>query len=451
MYPNKISICFYSLFSFRELTNIMQIGAILSFMLRFNLYFSILLVSCNFNLLNSQTVINYDSSAGYHFSVDGLAYEVKGVAGEDHLDALKKFGGNTIRTWSIDKKTLDNAHRLGLKVVAGIWVQHMRHDYDYNDKRFILKQRKKVKSIVKKFKDHPALLAWGLGNEVELHVPDDMLETIWGEMETLAKIVKSLDSEHPVMSAVAGFDADKINHIQRYYPSIDILGVNAYGFAPEVGGLLLKYGWEKPYMITEFGPMGPWEVKDKSDWGVAIEETSHEKAKRYQTAFNSSKNESPLYCLGTFPFYWDSKQETTSTWFGMFLKNGSHLEAVDVMAYSWNGHYPLNRVPEIHSIESSAKLNKILRNSIHTASISTIDHENNTLKYRWVIMEESKTKSVGGDFERTPKSYPRLILENKGSEVKFKAPRKKGPYRLFVYVEDDNQGAATANFPFYVH
>ena len=67
-----------------------------------------------------------------------------------------------------------------------------------------------------------------------------------------------------------------------------------------------------------------------------------------------------------------------------------------------------------------------------------------------MIMEESKVKSVGGDFERTPKSYPRLILENNGSVVKFKAPRKKGPYRLFAYVEDVNRGAATVNFPFYV-
>lgn len=422
----------------------------LSLMFRFSLHLSVFLISCYSCLLNAQTTVNYDPTSGYHFSVDGQAFKVKGVAGEDHFETLKRYGGNTIRTWSISKKVLDKAHHQGLKVVAGIWIQHMRHDYDYNDKKFIQKQRKLVESTVKKFKDHPALLAWGLGNEVELHVPDDMLETIWCEMETLAKIVKSIDSEHPVMSAVAGFDADKINHIKQYYPSIDILGVNAYGFAPEVGALLLKYGWEKPYMITEFGPMGPWEVADKSDWGVSIEETSHEKAERYKLAYNTANNESPLYCLGTFPFYWGSKQETTSTWFGMFLKDGSRLEAIDAMAYCWNGEYPLNRVPEIHSIESSAKLKTVPRKSIHTASITVIDHENNPLKYRWVLMEESKEKSIGGDFERTPKSYPRLILKNSGADVKFKAPHKKGPYRLFAYVEDDNDGAATANFPFYV-
>ena len=148
--------------------------------------------------------------------MDGQDYEVKGVAGEKNLEILKDFGGNTIRTWAIDKKTLDKAHDLGLKVVAGIWVQHMRHDdkYDYTDPKFIQKQRKKVESIVKKYKDHPALLAWGLGNEVELHVPEELLETIWTEMNTLAKLVKSLDGNHPVMTAVAGFDAQKIIDIK---------------------------------------------------------------------------------------------------------------------------------------------------------------------------------------------------------------------------------------------
>ena len=430
----------------------MQNDAILSFMSRIRSYLLTALLFVGILSAQSATTIEFDASSGYHFAVDGSYFEVKGSAGEENLELLKYYGGNTLRTWSIDKDILDKAHELGLMVVAGIWVEHMRHneDYDYNDPKFIEKQRKKVRSTVEKFKDHPALLAWGLGNEVELHVPEDMLEIIWKEMNNLAEIVNYIDGDHPIMTAVAGFDAKKINDVKRYYPECDILGVNAYGFAPKVGDLLKEYGWKKPYMITEFGPMGPWEVGDKSAWGAVIEESSHEKAKRYLKAYFSATYEFPRFCLGAFPFYWANKQETTSTWFGMFLKQGSRLEAVDAMAYGWNGKYPDNRVPEIHSINSTAKLSEVKRNSIHTACIEVKDHENDPLEFRWVIMEESKVKSVGGDFEPTPKSFPKLILKNKGHEVKFKAPRKKGPYRLFAYVEDGNQGAATINFPFYV-
>ena len=399
----------------------------------------------------SETKIDYRSETGYRLLVDGEDFKVKGVAGERYLDILKAYGGNTIRTWSIDKEILDAAHKKGLKVVAGIWIEHMRHGYDYNNKRFIEKQRKEVESIVRKYKDHPALLAWGLGNEVEIHIPEEMIEPIWQEMNTLAKIVKSVDPKHPIMTAVAGFDAQKLEQISRFYPEIDILGVNAYGFSHKVGDLLREYQWEKPYMITEFGPIGPWEMGDtKMEWGATLEETSHEKAMRYQAAHNNAMNEQPLHCLGTFPFFWGNKQETTTTWFGMFLPNGARLEAVDVMAKAWYGRYPTNRVPEIHAIESSAKFKKVSKGSIHQASIKVIDHENDALTYNWVIMEESKVKSVGGDYEKTPKSFPKLILEAKGSEVNFKAPRKKGAYRLFAYVEDTNRGAATANFPFYV-
>ena len=402
---------------------------------------------------NAHTIINYNPSSGYHLTADGDDYVVKGAACEgNYLEILKEYGGNTIRTWTIDKKTLDEAHELGLKVVAGIWLDHLRHndDFDYNDPKYIKKQRNKVESIVKKYKDHPALLAWGLGNEVELHVPDEMLTPIWKELNILAKMVKSLDGNHPVVTSIAGCSEEKIESVKRYYPACDILGVNGYGFAPKVGEYLLKYGWEKPYMITEFGPLGTWETGRKSDWGALVEETSHQKAERYLKAYLSAMNESPRYCLGVFPFFWDSKQETTATWFGMFLKEGARLEAVDAIAYGWNGEYPENRVPEIYSIESSAKLKEVASRSIHTANIQVIDHENDPLKYRWVIMDESKVKSVGGDFEPTPKSYPRLILETNGPWVKFKAPRKKGPYRLFAYAEDDNRGAATVNFPFYV-
>ena len=48
-------------------------------------------------------------------------------------------------------------------------------------------------------------------------------------------------------------------------------------------------------------------------------------------------------------------------------------------------------------------------------------------------MDESQEES-GGDFEKPRLLYPKLILSTNGSNVDFKAPRKKGAYRLFVYV-----------------
>ena len=423
--------------------------------MKFSLFLSLFILSIAYtHSIWGDTIIEHSKKHGYRFLVDGEPFIVKGVAGDRYLKELKAFGGNTMRTWSIEaqgEEFLDEAHSLGIKVIAGIWVEHARHGYDYSDRSFVKKQRRQVEAVVKKYKDHPAILAWGLGNEVELRLSDEDAEAMWEEMNELALIVKKADPDHPIMSSVAGFNQEKIDMLQNYFPELDIIGANAYGFAPRVGILLKEYGWEKPYMITEFGPIGHWEEGvRKSEWGAPIEETSHEKAKRYRDAQVAAMDEDSKYCLGTFPFYWSSKQEITTTWFGMFLPGGEHLEAVDIMSYSWNKKYPKNRVPEIVSLDSKAKLNTVKRRSIQTASVEVLDHEKDELTYHWVLMDESQEKTVGGDFEKTPTSYPKLILSTSGSRVDFKAPRKKGAYRLFVYVKDTNNGAATANFPFYV-
>ena len=274
--------------------------------MKFSLFLSLFIISTAYtHSIWGDTIIERSKEHGYRFLVNGEPFKVKGVAGYRYLKELKAYGGNTMRTWSIEaqgEEFLDKAHSLGIKVVAGIWVQHARHGYDYSDKSFVRKQRRQVESIVKEFKDHPAILAWGLGNEVEIGLSDEDAEAMWEEMNTLALIVKKADPDHPIMSSVAGFDQEKINMLQKHFPELDIIGANAYGFAPRVGVLLKEYGWEKPYMITEFGPIGPWEGVAESEWGAPIEETSHQKAKRYWDAQVAAMEEDSEYCLGTFPF-----------------------------------------------------------------------------------------------------------------------------------------------------
>ena len=39
---------------------------------------------------------------------------------------------------------------------------------DYNNREWVLMQRERIRSDVQKYKDHPALLIWSLGNELDL-------------------------------------------------------------------------------------------------------------------------------------------------------------------------------------------------------------------------------------------------------------------------------------------
>jgi hypothetical protein len=138
----------------------------------------------------------------------------------------------------------------------------------------------------------------------------------------------------------------------------------------------------------------------------------------------------------------------------MFLESGEETATVDVMHYLWNGKWPANRSPAL----SSATLDgRTARDSIrlqpgrgYTAKVVARDEDNDRLAYSWVVMEESKATSTGGDFEATPQSFKGLLQSPTQHETQFTAPAKPGAYRLFVYVYDGKGHAAHANIPFHV-
>jgi hypothetical protein len=82
------------------------------------------------------------------------------------------------------------------------------------------------------------------------------------------------------MTVIAGATAAKARAVMTYYPNIDILGVNAYSGASGVGSTLEGLHWKKPFILTEFGPPGAWEVPT-TRWHAPIEPSSRAKAGAY--------------------------------------------------------------------------------------------------------------------------------------------------------------------------
>ncbi len=98
-------------------------------------------------------------------------------------------------------------------------------------------------------------------------------------------------------------------------------------------------GATKPFVLTEFGPPGSWEIP-KNAWGAPLEPTSTEKSAFYRHSYERSVAGAPGLALGSYVFTWGYKMEATATWFGMFLPDGSRLGAVDVMTELWSGSAP---------------------------------------------------------------------------------------------------------------
>ena len=405
----------------------------------------------------SKVEIRREPDGHYTLLRNGQPFFVKGVGGSKNLELLVESGGNSLRTWGIEtmgekidgKPFLDRCQELGIAVTVGIWVKHERHGFNYKDEKFVQEQRDAVRDAVRKYKDHPAVLMWGLGNEMEGPTSDGADPTIWKELNELAAIIKKEDPNHPVMTVIAGAIPTKIQNVQKYYPNIDILGVNAYASAPGVGKGLRDSGWTKPFILTEFGPVGHWEVR-KTSWGAPIEPTSREKASTYYSTNNLVIEDGKGACLGTYAFVWGQKQETTSTWFGMFLSTGEKLPTVDAMSKAWTGKWPANRCPRIETFETTLREAKV-KPGVEVAATATVnDADKDKLAYEWAVTSESTDRKEGGDHESTPPSHPECIVSAADGSVKIKTPTQPGAYRLFLTVRDGKGGATADNIPFYV-
>ncbi len=295
----------------------------------------------------SKVEVTTNASGHFELQRNGVPYYIKGAGAKDHFDLLVKSGANSIRVWSTNNKAfLDSAHYHDLTVTLGLHVRPERNGMDYNDEYAVKGQIEYLKNEVLKYKDHPALLVWGIGNEVDLKYSNFK---VWETIEILAKFIKEVDPNHPTMTVIAGVDPSKAFHIKKYCPSVDILGLNVYGSIENAGANLRKFNWDKPYIVSEWGVNGPFEAK-KTSWKAKIEPPNGVKAdqrkRRYQELIEKDKER----CLGSYCFLWGQKQESTATWHGMFLSNGNPTEAVDVMQYCWTGEWPKSRAPSIRNI-----------------------------------------------------------------------------------------------------
>lgn len=390
---------------------------------------------------------------GFQLQVDGKPFLVKGVGGATELELAQSVGVNSFRTWGTEDlgAKLDAAQKLGMKVAVGIWLGHERHGFDYNNVDKVAEQYEKARADIEKYKSHPAILMWVIGNEMEGFKDGDNA-AIWSAVNNLAALAKKLDPARPTMTVISEVGGARVSSIHKLCPDIDIVGINTYAGAASIADRYVKAGGTKPFIITEFGPPGTWEV-EKNNFGALNEPTSTAKAESYRaaaTAFAAS----PLH-LGSYAFKWGHKQEATATWFGMLLPDGTRLAAVDTMQEIWSGKPPANRVPTIQPITFSGPAligaDRAKTGETITATLVTADPEKDPLTITWELHKEPDEVKLGGDAEAIPPQFPNNILNSQitptGATVDIKLPETAGTYRLFAFVRDNKRGGAIASIP----
>lgn len=426
----------------------------------FTSYLSIILLGCGKETPDNshKTVhIKYEKKQ-YTLYRNGKPFFIKGAAGFTNLKKLKEAGGNTIRTWDTThlQAILDEAKIYDIAVVVGLPMP-MNNDGDwfYKNDELIATQYKRYSSFINKYKNHPSLLCWCLGNELAFPNKPRFL-SFYRVFNNLVNMIHQNDPNHLVTTTITNFQRKNIFHI-KFRTNIDFISFNIFGKLKDLRKDLedFEWLWDGPFLITEWGIDGPWYPHEHTAWRAFIENTSTKKAEQYLWIYRHDMPVENPRLLGSLVFYWGHKQENTPTWFSLFDENGASSEAVGTMKYIWTSTYPTHKAPQIRYMVvdgKGARDNLIYQpNANATAKLLLMDKADTTgLTYQWQVLPEDWFQV--NDIYSTKKVKPieNVFIKQSKTTVVFRTPPKEGPYRIYVSVYDKHGNFATCNTPFYV-
>lgn len=402
--------------------------------------------------IQAQIILN-KKDANWNLLVDGKPFEIKGVTfGYDkdvenyptYFKDLKFLGVNTIRIWATNEDTeklLDAAQSYDIKVMMGIWMRHgrpgMEDDDSFNyleDKQGMEDMYKNAVKTVERYKNHPAVLTWAVGNEVYLNIATDTEKEAYSKLlERVCSAIKKIDANHPVTSVEAWTFG--LNWWQKFVPSIDIYGLNSYGAgANYLAAELEKKGIDKPYIVTEFGVTGEWDIKAKKN-GIEIEPSDKEKYDAIAIGYHNWIKNKPA-CLGVYVFHYFSGNDFGSPWL-MTHHKGMFRPQYWAIREAYTGQKPINNIPVI---------NKFLLPDTETKSgiwipvtLEVSDIEKETLEISFYYNQRT------GGRKRRNQINKLNFRGNLADGFEIQLPQENGAIKVYVNVKDtyNNLGIAS--------
>jgi hypothetical protein len=404
----------------------------------------------------TKTVYIKKSDNGFQLIRNGKPFYIQGAGGNSHFEELASIGGNTIRLYDTINlgNFLNEAQKSNLAVIVDIPILQYNKKYDFylnEDSNRILKQ--KIKALVNKFKNHPALLIWNLGNE--LFYPFVFRKNCFiRTFNELIEIIHVEDPDHPVSTALAGVSRKERTSIYIHSPEIDLLSFNTFGDIEnsyhKINHLPFIFG-ALPYYFSEIGSDGMWEA-EYTLWGAQIEQTSAKKAEQIRTRYNFLVGKGDRSCLGSLFFYWGYKHELTYSWFSLF-KDDYKSEIIKDIESLWKKTItiPSQIGLEYMLVDGKGAHDNIIfaPNELKTSEIKFNGIINDSVRIKWEIYPEKWHNDTSSLILN-----PRKIIDSFKSFEKNRAifitPGEEGPYRIFAWVYDQNGYFAATNTPFYV-
>ncbi|AXG67921.1 glycosyl hydrolases family 2, TIM barrel domain [Kordia sp. SMS9] len=410
------------------------------------------LLLCCVAFCNAQVTLGKKDTS-WNILVDGKPFPVKGatfghendVANYDkYFKDLQELGVNTLRTWATGENTkafLDAAAKYDIKVMVGIWMRHGRPGMEDDDSFDYLRDKDGMEAmydfsinVVKMYKDHPAVLTWGVGNEVYLNMATDEEKEAYSKfLERVCSNIKKLDPNHPISSTEAWTFG--LKWWQQYVPSIDIYGLNCYGAGANfLQEELEKRNIDKPYIITEFNVQGEWDIKNEVN-GVKVEPSDEEK---YTAIADGYKNwiVTKPNCLGVYVFHYADGNDYGSPW--LFTHHrGLYRPTYWAIRKAFTGKKPTNAIPKIETFQLSNET--INSNTWIPITLEVSDAENEALNISFYYNQHTGSRKRRSQIHKV---NHRGSLKD-GFEIQ--VPKEHGAVKVYVNVQDtfNNVGIAS--------
>jgi hypothetical protein len=375
------------------------------------------------------------------FYIKGIACnEAMGEKGEDFLKLVADAGANTVRVYGdVTKDYLDRAQQYGLKVDVGFWFNAIRlgTKESYRNVHHRQTLKKEALAYIRKFKNHPAVLAWTLGNEVFSFTSSDEEKEAFGMfLEDVVQAAHREDSHHPVIYASSHTRC--LPFLKKWVPSIDIVGVNVTGGAGAATHWAAAHSFDRPVIVTEFAPLGSWEQR-KDPNGASYDPLDQMKAENLLSSWRQIQA-NPKTCIGGFAFVMGGfRNQDSLTWYNMnygLLKRASYWTIYEL----YTGKKPLNQPPKI-SMLSVTPISGIKKGGRIEMHVEASDPEGSALAYDYFVTNIAKDPLL----VEKPTFYPADPKPMGPGTARVRVPNAPGLYRVYASVTDGHGNIAIAD------
>lgn len=391
--------------------------------------------------------------------VDGQPYTVRGFTwgpafstADHYMPMLRGMGANTIRTWGTGADTrelLDSAAAHDVRVVMGFWLlpgggPGSGGCIDYRtDTAYKNEARTDILRWVEEYRDHPAVLMWNIGNESLLGLQncysgtelEEIRDAYAAFVNEVSVAVHQADANHPTTSTDAWVGAWP--YIERNAPDLDLLSVNAYGDLCNVPAAWEEGGYDRPYLITEGGAAGEWEVPDDVN-GVPDEPTDLEKERAYVDSWQCLREHDGVALGATF-FHFGIEGDFGGVWFNVVPGDNRRL-GYYAIARAWGVDTSgRNTPPRITAMDVPGSTS-VAAGEEFTVTVDVADPDGDAIDA--TVMLNSKYVNGAGGLAQAE------FTQTGPGTFRVRAPEMLGVWKVYVFAEDGNGnvGVETRSF-----